>query len=83
MYRTWIDGIFFAGLSALQCAAVALNHTVRELELCGPAGWVRLHTLRKEQMMETLECLLQMECYLHAPVRMRDKHAAGQHDSLE
>ncbi|XP_018972036.2 uncharacterized protein LOC109103148 [Cyprinus carpio] len=53
------------GLSALQCAAVALNHTVRELELCGPAGWVRLHTLRKEQMIETLECLLQMECYLH------------------
>ncbi|XP_042595269.1 NF-kappa-B inhibitor zeta isoform X2 [Cyprinus carpio] len=71
------------GLSALQCAAVSLNHTVRELELCESAGRVRLHTLRKEQMMETLECLLQMECYLHAPVRMRDKHAAGQHDSLE
>ncbi|XP_016379351.1 NF-kappa-B inhibitor zeta-like [Sinocyclocheilus rhinocerous] len=57
------------GLSALQCAAVALNHTVRELELCGPAGWVGLHTLRKEQMIETLECLLQMECYLHTPVQ--------------
>ncbi|XP_050985729.1 uncharacterized protein zgc:113279 isoform X1 [Labeo rohita] len=55
------------GLSALQCAAVALNHTVRELELCESAGWVRLHTLRKEQMMETLECLLQMECCLHTP----------------
>ncbi|XP_058655062.1 uncharacterized protein zgc:113279 isoform X1 [Onychostoma macrolepis] len=55
------------GLSALQCAAVSLNHTVRELELCESAGRVRLHTLRKEQMMETLECLLQMECYLHAP----------------
>ncbi|XP_051535442.1 NF-kappa-B inhibitor zeta isoform X2 [Myxocyprinus asiaticus] len=54
------------GLSALQCAAVALNHTVRELELCESAGQVRLHTLRKEQMMETLECLLEMECYLHA-----------------
>ncbi|XP_026138352.1 NF-kappa-B inhibitor zeta isoform X2 [Carassius auratus] len=71
------------GLSALQCAAVSLNHTVRELELCESAGRVRLHTLRKEQMMETLECLLQMECHLHAPVRMRDKPAAGQHDSLE
>uniref|UniRef100_A0A672R6I4 Zgc:113279 n=1 Tax=Sinocyclocheilus grahami TaxID=75366 RepID=A0A672R6I4_SINGR len=71
------------GLSALQCAAVALNHTVRELELCGPAGWVRLQTLRKEQMIETLECLLQMECYLHTPVRMRDGHAAAQHDSHE
>ncbi|XP_051966771.1 NF-kappa-B inhibitor zeta-like isoform X2 [Xyrauchen texanus] len=53
------------GLSALQCAAVALKHTVREMELCESAGQVRLHTLRKEQMMETLECLLEMECYLH------------------
>ncbi|XP_051719989.1 NF-kappa-B inhibitor zeta isoform X1 [Ctenopharyngodon idella] len=55
------------GLSALQCAAVALNHTVRELELCESAGHLRLHSLRKEQMMETLECLLQMECCTHAP----------------
>ncbi|XP_039526314.1 NF-kappa-B inhibitor zeta [Pimephales promelas] len=55
------------GLSALQCAAVALNHTVRELELYESAGHLRLHTLRKEQMMETLECLLQMECFIHAP----------------
>ncbi len=75
--------ILFAGLSALQCAAVSLNHTVRELDLCESAGRVRLHTLHKEQMMETLECLLQMECYSHAPVRMRDEHAAGQHDSRE
>ncbi|XP_016123967.1 NF-kappa-B inhibitor zeta isoform X2 [Sinocyclocheilus grahami] len=57
------------GLSALQCAAVSLKHTVRELEMCESAGQVRLHTLRKEQMMETLECLLQMECYLHALAR--------------
>ncbi|XP_057207977.1 nuclear factor NF-kappa-B p100 subunit [Triplophysa rosa] len=56
------------GLSALQCAAVALNSTVRELKLCGSAGQVRLHTLRKEQMMETLVCLLQMEYYLCALV---------------
>lgn len=54
------------GLSALQCAAVALNSTVRELKLCESAGQVTLQTLRKEQMMETLECLLQMEYYLHA-----------------
>lgn len=65
-----MDSILFAGLSALQCAAVALNHTVRELELYESAGHLRLHTLRKEQMMETLECLLQMECFIHAPVRM-------------
>lgn len=55
------------GLSALQCAAVALKHTVQQLELCESAGQVKLHSLRKEQMMETLECLLQMESYLHAP----------------
>ncbi|XP_056612915.1 uncharacterized protein zgc:113279 isoform X3 [Triplophysa dalaica] len=58
------------GLSALQCASVALNSTVRELKLCGSARHVRLHTLRKEQMMETLVCLLQMEYYLHALVRL-------------
>ncbi|XP_067307944.1 NF-kappa-B inhibitor zeta [Pseudorasbora parva] len=53
------------GLSALQCAAVALNHSVRELELCEFAGLLKLHNLRKEKMMETLECLLQMECFIH------------------
>lgn len=72
MRRAGIDyaDVVLAGLSALQCAAVALKHTVQQLELCESAGQVKLHSLRKEQMMETLECLLQMESYLHAPVRV-------------
>ncbi|XP_041727038.2 NF-kappa-B inhibitor zeta-like [Coregonus clupeaformis] len=53
------------GLSVFQCAAVALNVTVRELERSVTHSQMRLHTLRKEQMMETLECLLQMGSYQH------------------
>ncbi|XP_041733736.1 NF-kappa-B inhibitor zeta-like [Coregonus clupeaformis] len=53
------------GLSVFQCAAVALNVIVRELERTVAPSQMRLHTLRKEQMMETLECLLQMGSYHH------------------
>ncbi|XP_078140494.1 uncharacterized protein LOC139916624 [Centroberyx gerrardi] len=53
------------GMSVLQCASVALNATVREWERSASPGETRFHTLRKEQMMETLECLLQMGSYLH------------------
>ncbi|KAM9453792.1 uncharacterized protein ACWYII_012644 [Salvelinus alpinus] len=53
------------GLSVFQCAAVALNVTVRELERSVAPSQMRLHTLRKEQMMETLGCLLQMGSYHH------------------
>ncbi|KAI4905169.1 hypothetical protein NFI96_001206 [Prochilodus magdalenae] len=56
------------GLSALQHASVSLKSTVRELEQSITAGQIRLHSLRKEQMMETLECLLQMECNLQCQV---------------
>ncbi|XP_072547899.1 uncharacterized protein [Salminus brasiliensis] len=52
------------GLSALQHASVTLKSTVRELERSVTVDQTRLHSLRKEQMMETLECLLQMECSL-------------------
>uniref|UniRef100_A0A8B9HV56 Zgc:113279 n=1 Tax=Astyanax mexicanus TaxID=7994 RepID=A0A8B9HV56_ASTMX len=52
------------GLSALQHASVTLKSTVCELERSVTADQTRLHSLRKEQMMETLECLLQMECSL-------------------
>ncbi|KAM4627433.1 uncharacterized protein ACJ7VT_002380 isoform 2-T2 [Polymixia lowei] len=51
------------GLSVLQCAAMALNSTVCELERSSSPGQTRLHILRKEQMLETLECLLQMGSY--------------------
>ncbi|XP_029570846.1 NF-kappa-B inhibitor zeta-like [Salmo trutta] len=42
------------GLSVFQCAAVALNVTVRELERSVAPSQMRLHTLRKKQIMETL-----------------------------
>ncbi|KAL7848637.1 hypothetical protein SRHO_G00202600 [Serrasalmus rhombeus] len=56
------------GLSALQHASVSLKSTVRELERSITVGKTKLHSLRKEQMMETLECLLQMECSLQCQV---------------
>ncbi|XP_017347209.1 uncharacterized protein zgc:113279 isoform X2 [Ictalurus punctatus] len=52
------------GLSALQLASVALKSVVGNLEKSVTVGHARLHSLRKEQMMETLKCLLQMECNL-------------------
>lgn len=57
-----------SGLSVFQCAAVALNVTVRELERSVAPSQMRLHTLRKKQIMETLECLLQMGSYHHTLV---------------
>lgn len=56
-----IDATDNYGLSALQCAALGLSAAVRELERSGSPGQSRLSTLRKDQMMETLECLLQMD----------------------
>ena len=55
-------------MSVLQCASVALKATVRELENSTSPNHTRLQTLRQEQMMETLECLLQMGSYLHTMV---------------
>ncbi|MCJ8739931.1 hypothetical protein PDJAM_G00053070 [Pangasius djambal] len=52
------------GLSALQLASVALKSIVGDLEKSVTVGQARVHFLRKEQMMETLKCLLQMECNL-------------------
>ncbi|XP_062329569.1 NF-kappa-B inhibitor zeta [Osmerus eperlanus] len=51
------------GLNVLQCAAVSLKLTVRELERSASPGRTRLQTLRKEQIMETLEYLLLMDNY--------------------
>ncbi|XP_046891944.1 NF-kappa-B inhibitor zeta [Hypomesus transpacificus] len=51
------------GLNVLQCAAVSLKLTLRELERSVSPGRTRLQTLRKEQIMETLEYLLQMDNY--------------------
>ncbi|XP_029923421.1 NF-kappa-B inhibitor zeta [Myripristis murdjan] len=52
------------GMSVFQCTSLALTATVRELERSTCPSESRLHTLRKEQLMETLECLLQMSSYL-------------------
>lgn len=54
----------YPGLSALQLASVALKSVVGNLEKSVTVGHARLHSLHKEQMMETLKCLLQMECNL-------------------
>ncbi|XP_054651220.1 NF-kappa-B inhibitor zeta [Dunckerocampus dactyliophorus] len=55
-----------SGMSVLQCASVALKSTLQELELSRSFNNTRLHTLRKEKLLETLECLLQMASYSHA-----------------
>ncbi|XP_076147109.1 uncharacterized protein LOC143131384 isoform X1 [Alosa pseudoharengus] len=53
------------GLSILQSAVVSLSGMVQEGESRALQGHARLHALRKQQMMETLECLLQMESNVH------------------
>ncbi|KAM7373508.1 hypothetical protein PAMP_008353 [Pampus punctatissimus] len=70
--QTMMDGVHVdfeatdnSGMSVLQCASVALKATVHELESSKSLNHIRLHTLRKEQMIETLECLLQMGSYPH------------------
>ncbi|XP_023284253.1 NF-kappa-B inhibitor zeta-like [Seriola lalandi dorsalis] len=70
--HTMTDGVYVdveatdnCGMSVLQCASVALKATVCELENSKSPDHTRLHTLRQEQMMETLECLLHMGSYLH------------------
>nr|XP_057936685.1 NF-kappa-B inhibitor zeta [Doryrhamphus excisus] len=55
-----------SGMSVLQCASVALKSTLQELELSRSLTDTRLYMLRKEQLLETLECLLQMASYSHA-----------------
>uniref|UniRef100_A0A8C9XZK4 Zgc:113279 n=1 Tax=Sander lucioperca TaxID=283035 RepID=A0A8C9XZK4_SANLU len=65
--QAMMDGVYVdveatdnSGMSVFQCASVALKATVRELESSKPQNHISLHTLCQEQMMETLECLLQM-----------------------
>ncbi|XP_036393704.1 NF-kappa-B inhibitor zeta [Megalops cyprinoides] len=48
------------GFSALQWATVALNATVQELQGSAGPSETRFHTLRREQLLDTLECLLLM-----------------------
>uniref|UniRef100_A0A3Q3N0B6 Zgc:113279 n=1 Tax=Mastacembelus armatus TaxID=205130 RepID=A0A3Q3N0B6_9TELE len=73
--QTMMDGVYVdveatdkSGMSVLQCASVALKATVCELESSKYPSHNRLHTLHQEQMLETLECLLQMGSYVHIMV---------------
>uniref|UniRef100_A0A8C2YWK5 Zgc:113279 n=2 Tax=Cyclopterus lumpus TaxID=8103 RepID=A0A8C2YWK5_CYCLU len=70
--NTMLDGMYVdveatdnSGMSVLQCASVALKAAVRNLECRKFPNPTQLHTLRQQQMLETLECLLQMGSYLH------------------
>ncbi|XP_029964782.1 uncharacterized protein LOC115400866 isoform X2 [Salarias fasciatus] len=74
--QAMMDGVYVdveaadnAGMSVLQCAAVALKTTVSEMEGSTSPSHIRVHTLRQEQMMETLECLLQMGSFIHSARR--------------
>lgn len=58
----------FSGMSALQCAAVALKTNMSVVKGSMSPDPSRLQTLRQEYMRETLECLLQMGSYQHTTV---------------
>lgn len=58
----------FSGMSALQCAAVALKTNMSEVKGSMSPNHSRLQTLRQEYMRETLECLLQIGTYQHTTV---------------
>ncbi|KAL6104973.1 uncharacterized protein ACO6RY_06596 [Pungitius sinensis] len=67
-----LDGVYVnveatddSGMSVFQCASVALRAAVRKLESSKLSHPTCLDSLRQEQMMETLKCLLQMSSYLH------------------
>ncbi|XP_030600667.1 NF-kappa-B inhibitor zeta [Archocentrus centrarchus] len=67
-----MDGVYVdveatdnSGMSVLQCASIALKATMCEVESNKSLSHSKLHTLRQEQMMETLECVLQMGSFLH------------------
>ncbi|XP_061638960.1 uncharacterized protein zgc:113279 isoform X2 [Phyllopteryx taeniolatus] len=70
--RVMMEGVYIdveatdkSGMSVLQCASVALKVTLQQLELRKSLNHTKLHTLRKEQLLKTLECLLQMASYSH------------------
>ncbi|XP_061537830.1 NF-kappa-B inhibitor zeta isoform X6 [Phycodurus eques] len=70
--RVMMEGVYIdveatdkSGMSVLQCASVALKVTLQQLELRKSLNHTKPHTLRKEQLLKTLECLLQMASYSH------------------
>lgn len=61
------------GLNVLQSAALSL--TLMELERNVSQDQARIHTLRKEQISETLECLLLIGSYLNTPGQGVEKNS--------
>ncbi|XP_013875902.1 NF-kappa-B inhibitor zeta isoform X2 [Austrofundulus limnaeus] len=61
-----VDAVDVFGMSALQCAAVALKTNMSEVKGSLSPDHSRLQTLRQEYMRETLECLLQISSYQHS-----------------
>ncbi|KAF7219316.1 transcript variant X2 [Nothobranchius furzeri] len=59
-----VDATDNSGMSVLQCAAAALKASVSAGESFSQ-DHSRLRTLRQQHMVETLECLLQIDSYLH------------------
>ncbi|KAL4647527.1 hypothetical protein GN956_G8009 [Arapaima gigas] len=55
-----VDAADMNGLNALQCAIATLNTCKWELERSTNTSLVRLYTLRQEQLLDTLDCLLHM-----------------------
>lgn len=62
-----------SGMTVLQCVSVTLKRSMRGVEGSRTPSQARLQALRQEQMMETLECLLQMTTISPAMTR-RWKH---------
>ncbi|XP_004076054.1 NF-kappa-B inhibitor zeta isoform X2 [Oryzias latipes] len=82
--QAMLDGVLLdveakdnAGMTVLQCVSVTLKSSMRGGE--GDQTWSqsRLDALRQEQMMETLECLLQMTTI--GPAMTREPALAVQH----
>uniref|UniRef100_A0A8C9R0Q8 Zgc:113279 n=1 Tax=Scleropages formosus TaxID=113540 RepID=A0A8C9R0Q8_SCLFO len=64
-----VDATDMNGLTALQCAIAALNTCVLELERSVNPSLMRLHTLRKEQLLDTLDSLLHMGSCLESLIQ--------------
>ncbi|XP_053729940.1 uncharacterized protein zgc:113279 isoform X1 [Synchiropus splendidus] len=63
-----VEATDISGMSVMQCASLSLKATLHELEVSRSPNETRLYQLRKEQIMETLECLLQMDSFCHTMV---------------
>ncbi|XP_024113813.1 nuclear factor NF-kappa-B p105 subunit [Oryzias melastigma] len=72
-----VEATDHAGMTVLQCVSVTLKRSMRGVEGSRTPSQARLQALRQEQMMETLECLLQMTTI--SPAMTREPALAAQH----